>query len=146
MCLRILCMLSMLGRVFFFLFKFFSFFSFVCVGNLSMESITSISSVTCWPLTYYILYVVELVLWSSQGFCHFFSMNLLMISFRSVYGIFFLLDMSTRSVFLQHCLPFHFHVYQCGLVSRWEWCYYFWKECLFSLGVLWWRAWSLSGW
>ena len=42
--------------------------------------------------------------WSSQDFCHLFNMNLLMIGFRSVYGI-FVLDMSARGAFFfQLCL------------------------------------------
>ena len=36
-----------------------------------------------------------------------------MSSFRSVYGI-FVLDLSVWTDSLQLCLPFYFHLYQCG--------------------------------
>ena len=55
----------------------------------------------------------------SKIFCNLFSMNLLMNSFKSMYGI-FALHMSIRRAFRQLGLPFHFHVYQCEVVSRWD--------------------------
>ena len=117
----------------------------VGVGNIGMtnakfgEHHFSISSIICQLLTYGIFYTVELVLYLIiPRFLPFLEYEVfLMIGFRSVYGI--LLDLSARSAFLQLCLPYHFHVYQCDLVSRWEWCYYFWKECSVCQGVLWWE-------
>ena len=60
---------------------------------MSMANIKSgeyhfpISFVACWTLIYGILYTVELVpcFLSSQDFCNFLSINLLMFGFRLVY-------------------------------------------------------------
>ena len=94
----------------------------VGVGNAKSDEyhFFSFSSVTCQPLTNNNL----LFIWLSYDFCHLSNMNLLMVGFRSVYGIFGL-DMSVRSAFFAALSTFYFYVYHCGLVSRWEWCYYF---------------------
>ena len=95
------------------------------VGNVGVTNaksgeylLFSFSSVSYRPLTYSILYTVKLVLYLIiPRFCHLSSRNLLMISFRSVYGI-FVLDMSARSVFCSFSCPFISMYFNCGLVSR----------------------------
>ena len=58
-----------------------------------------ISPVICRPLTNGFLCMMELVLCLiMQGFCDFLNLNLLMIGFKSVYGI-FVLDISAWSAF-----------------------------------------------
>ena len=89
----------------------------------SLESI-SISSVADHSPMVSCIWWSLFCVWSSQDFCHFLNIKLLMIGFRLVYEI-FILDMSARSAFLQLCLPFHFQVFQCDLVSREEWRFYF---------------------
>ena len=117
-----------------------SYFGQVCLNLSVYENVFDCEG-------YFVCWAYWGCIWSSYNFCHLSSMN--WMSATSAFLFFF----------LQHCLLFHFHVDLYDLVSRWELCNYFWKECSFCQGVLWWEGlmyfcsvelggliWSLSGW